>query len=117
MKPESSTANEPTRVYLSLGSNVSDRAVQLREILRNQIAVSIVPGPAPDPVAGVHGRCRGGRLGAEIGTPAVVARALRFRQRLTLRIRSGKPAQVSAFAKPLASNKEARDRLGAAHRD
>jgi 2-amino-4-hydroxy-6-hydroxymethyldihydropteridine diphosphokinase len=39
MKPESSTANEPTRVYLSLGSNVGDRAVQLGDAVTRLRAV------------------------------------------------------------------------------
>src|SRR5215472_15603190 len=96
---------------------LAHRAMKLREVLRNQVAVGVVPWSSSDTVTRIDSRrgCR--RLRAEVGAPVMFARALRFRQRLTLGVRSRKTTQVCAFAKPLAGNEEARDRLGAPHRD
>jgi hypothetical protein len=47
--------------------------VQLREVLRNQIAVRVVPGPTPDPIACIHRRRHGCRLQAEITAQGVIA--------------------------------------------
>src|SRR5258708_35197216 len=47
----------------------------------------------------------------------MVARALRLRQRLAVRIRAGETAEVAALAKALAGDEKARHRFVAAHRD
>jgi len=47
----------------------------------------------------------------------MVARALRLRQRLAVRIRAGETAEIAALAKALAGDEKARHRFVAAHRD
>src|SRR5215470_7695323 len=86
-------------------------------MLCHQIAAGVVPGAAADAVARIHGGSGWGCLGAEIGAPGVIAGTLLLRQSLAVGVSSGKPAEIPAFANPLAGNEEAGHRLVAAHRD
>src|SRR6202011_1739567 len=55
-------------------------AVQIVDILRDDLAFKILPRPVSNTIAGVDGLCAARCLGAEIGTPGLAARTHRLRQ-------------------------------------
>jgi hypothetical protein len=71
--------------------------MQLRQVLRNQITLGIVPGASPNSFPCVHGGRGVGRLRAQISAPRMVARALGLCQSLAVRIGSRETPEVSAF--------------------
>src|SRR4051812_25595685 len=48
-------------------------AVKIVDVLRDDLTLEILPGPAPDTIAGVHGLRAARSLGAEISAPGFAA--------------------------------------------
>ena len=92
-------------------------AVQLRQVLRNELAFGVVPWPSPDAVARVHAPPAVGPLRAQISAPRMVARTLGLCQRLAMRVGSGEPPKVAAIAKPFAGDEEPGHRFAPSHRN
>src|SRR2546426_72034 len=68
-------------------------AVELGHVLRDDDALGVLPGAAPDAVARVD---RAGPLRAQVRVPRFAARARRLRERLTGLVRAGEAAEVAA---------------------
>src|SRR6266436_9136036 len=71
-------------------------AVELGHVLRDDGALGVLPGAAPDAVARVDGA---GPLRAQVRVPRFAARARRLRERLTGLVRAGEAAEVGALAR------------------
>src|SRR5262249_57548046 len=76
------------------------------EVLGDALAFEILPGAAPDTIAGIDGLRAAGCLGAEVGAPGLVAGACRLGQRLALTIRAFQATEVGAFARPAAGDEK-----------
>src|SRR5262249_20817488 len=79
-------------------------AVELGHVLRDDDALGVLPGPAPDAVARVD---RAGPLRAQVRVPRFAARARRLRERLTGLVGAGEAAEVGALARAGACQEEA----------
>src|SRR5438445_4795405 len=79
-------------------------AVELGHVLRDDGALGVLPGAAPDAVARVDGA---GPLRAQVRVPRFAARARRLRERLTGLVRAGEAAEVGALARAGAGHEEA----------
>src|SRR5215831_17148072 len=82
--------------------------VQLLHVDRDPVAERVVPRALADAIARVDGWRRARRHRAEIRAPGVIAGALGLRERLTVCVRAGKPAEIAAPAKPATGDEEAR---------
>src|SRR3979411_2689488 len=71
-------------------------AVKIIDVLRDGLALEVLPGAFSDTVAGVDGLRTARRLGAEISPPGLAACARRLRQGLALAIRGPAPAERRA---------------------
>ena len=65
---------------------------------RYHVALKVLPRAVPDAIAGVDGTALSAGVRAEIGAPSLAARSRRCCQRLAVRVRAGKAAEVAAFA-------------------
>src|SRR5262249_50462814 len=83
------------------------RAVKVIDILRDRLALRVLPGPRANPVPRMDGRGAVGRLRAEIGAPRSVARAGGLGQRLAGAIGPVEAPQVAALAGSRAGDEEA----------
>ena len=81
-------------------------AMQIIDAFRDNFALEILPGAAPDAVAGVDGDPAIRGLRAEIGPPGLAACARRLCQSLALPVRAIQSAQVGTLAEPGAGDKE-----------
>jgi hypothetical protein len=81
-------------------------AMQLRQVLRNQITLGIVPGSCPDSFPCVHGGRGVGGLRAQISAPSMIACTLPLCQSLAVRIGSRETPEVPAFATFLPGDKK-----------
>src|SRR5215813_5163782 len=75
-------------------------AVQIVDVLGDDLLLEILPGAAPDPIAGVDGLRATDRLGAEISAPRLAAGAGRLRQLLAAPVRALQSAEIRALAGP-----------------
>ena len=89
-------------------------SVKFAEILGNDRVLglpklgarSVVPGTGADAVARIDGRLSGAILSAEVSVPGVIARANCGSQRLAVRVGSGQPAEIAAFAEAYAGDEK-----------
>src|SRR5579862_177264 len=86
-------------------------AMELVEIVRDDLALRVSPRSLADPIARVDGVRS---LRAEIGVPGVVTRADRARELLAMAIGARKAAVVGAFPRPGARDEKRHLRGGAA---
>src|SRR5262249_58793700 len=81
-------------------------AVQIVDVLGDNLAFEILPGAVSDAVAGIDClravRC----LAAEIGAPRLAARTRALRERLAVPISPFQAAKVCALARPVAGDEE-----------
>src|ERR1700693_1657267 len=74
-------------------------------------ALGVLPWTIADAVARINRIRAAARSCAEISAPSLVARAGSLRQRLTMGIRAGEPAEIAAFAGTDARDEESHVRL------
>src|SRR5262245_52410118 len=74
-------------------------AMQVIDVLGDDLVFEILPRSPSDAIAGIDGLCAARRLGAQIRAPGLVAGARVLRQRLALTIRSFQAAKIRAFAR------------------
>src|SRR5262245_13844298 len=86
-------------------------AVQVVDVLGDDVALGILPRPAAAAVARIGGGAATRRLGAQIGVPCFAARSGRLRQRLAMAVGALDPAEVAALAGPGAGEEERHDAL------
>src|SRR5215213_3717281 len=79
------------------------RAVQLVDILGDDLALGVPPRAAPDPIARIH---RTRTLRAEICAPLLPTGADRARERLTLPVGALQATEIRALARPNAGDEE-----------
>src|SRR5262245_44675080 len=79
-------------------------AVQIVDVLRDRLALGVLPGAASDPVAGVDGTVA---LRAQIGAPGLAAGACHLRQLLAVPIGAIEAAEIGALAGAGAGDEEA----------
>src|SRR5262249_26534168 len=84
------------------------RAVELGEVLGDDDALGVLPGPCADAVARIDGA---GALRAQIRLPGLGARARRRAEQLTELVGTREPAAIAALAGALARDEEAKLRL------
>src|SRR5690606_32962722 len=84
-----------------------DVAVQVGHVLRDELALHVVPGARADPVARIDGRLAIGRRGAEVCTPRPIAGAGGLRQRLAVLVGSLETSEVATIAQSDARHEEA----------
>ena len=78
--------------------------MQIVDVLRHNLTLRIVPGAVSDAVA--RADCAR-TLSAKIGSPGLARRSGRLRQHRAMRIRARDPAEIGAFARAFAGDKEA----------
>ena len=83
-----------------LGDAVGVR-MQRGDVVRDLLALLVVPRAAADPVPRVHAACR------EIGVPGLFAAARRLGQRLAMRVGALQPAEIGTVARPGTGYEEA----------
>src|SRR5688572_21833215 len=87
-------------------------AMQLGNVARNQVTLSIVPRTIADAVAGVYRRLVLRGRGAEVGAPDFASGARRCREVLAMAIGAGEAAEVATVADAGAGDEEAHRLLG-----
>ena len=83
--------------------------MQVVDIARNDHTLRVLPGAAPDAITRVHAT-RTAR--AQVSAPRAVTRAGGLRERLTMAVCTGKPAEIRAFAAADAGYEECHRILG-----
>src|SRR6185312_1731715 len=83
-------------------------AVQVGDVLGDDDALGVGPGALADAVLRVH---RAGPLRGQISVPGLAGSAGSLRQRRTMRVGTGEPAEVGALADALAGHEEGHVRL------
>src|SRR5687767_13801184 len=91
-------------------------AVELVDVRGDEQPFSVVPGPAADPIPRVDCRLAICARGAEIRPPGMVAGALCFRERLTVRVGSAEPAKIPALSRARTRDEKRHHRPIATHR-
>src|SRR4030095_1304303 len=81
-------------------------AVEIVDVFGDDDAFGILPGTFANAITSVDGSLTVGRAGAEIGSPSMVARANRLRERLAVFIGARQAAEVRAFSRSGAGNEE-----------
>ncbi|CAD5375508.1 hypothetical protein OF001_U10195 [Pseudomonas sp. OF001] len=87
-------------------------AVQLGDVLGDQLALGVVPGARADAVAGVHRRLAVTGAGAEVGAPGVAAGTDGLGELLAVRIGASQAAEIGALAHAGAGDEEGHLGLG-----
>src|SRR5262249_30239284 len=82
-------------------------AVQVSDVLGNDDAFRVLPGPLADAVLRVHRRLAVGRLRRKIGAPGFRPRPRGLRQRLAMTVGAGNAAEIAALARAVAGQEEA----------
>src|SRR5262245_41241886 len=83
-------------------------AVQIVDVLRDDLALEVLPGAVSDPVAGVDWAALRTRIGAQVRAPSLAAGAGRRRQRLAMAIRALQAAKIPALAGACAGDEKDR---------
>jgi hypothetical protein len=73
-------------------------AMQVREILRDHLALEVIPRACADAVAGVHGRLAGSGLRAQVSMPGAISGAYGSGECLTMCVSAGQSAEIAAVA-------------------
>jgi hypothetical protein len=81
-------------------------AVQIVDVLRDNLSLKVLPGTVPDAIARVYGRLALGGLGTQIGAPSLVSCACALRQFLTMPISAFDAPEIGAFARPGSDHEE-----------
>jgi len=81
-------------------------AVEIIDVLRDDLASKILPGAESNAIARIDGLCAGRYLGAKISTPGLAACPRRLRQYLALTIRSFQASEVGTLARPGAGDEK-----------
>jgi hypothetical protein len=81
-------------------------AVKIVSVLRDNLALEVLPGPAPDAIARIDRRLAIGSLGTEISSPSFAASTCPVRQFLAVPVRSLDTAKISTLAEPSARNEK-----------
>src|SRR5262249_14797345 len=81
-------------------------AVQIVEVLSDDVALEILPWTIANAVTRIDGRLSVDSLDAQIGAPGFSSRAMTLRQLLTILVGTFKAAEIGAFAEPHAGDKE-----------
>jgi hypothetical protein len=96
-------------------TELANGAVELRQMLRDQLTLGIVPWSASDAIPRIYGRDRVRRFHTQVRTPSMVTRAFSLCQGLTVTVGACEPPEIPAFAETFAGHKEPRHRFVASH--
>ena len=87
-------------------------AVQVRKILRDHLALEVVPRACADAVAGVRGRLAGPRLRAQVSMPGAISGAGGSGECLAMCVSAGQSAEIAAVANGFTRHEKTHHRRG-----